>query len=292
MKAYNGLVLAAVLSATLLWGSSFIALKTVLQTCDADFVIFGRLFLAALCALPLYKHFKNIPYEKGDWRLLFLLGLCEPCLYFIFESKALMLTTSGQAGMITALMPAMVAMGAWLLFRENMNVRIASGFFMALAGVFILTWAGEATATAPDPIRGNFYEFLAMVTATGYVLVLKKLSSRYSPLFLTTVQSVTGALFFGVRVLISPVPLPVDLPALSWWIIAYLGMGVSFGAYFSYNFAVSRMPASQAAAFINLIPVISLGLGRIFLGETLTLIQFGAAALILFGVYLSQERPA
>ncbi len=292
MKTYGGQVLALVLLSVVLWASSFIALKIVLQICDPNFVLLGRMAIATVCALPFYKQLSMAGYRKGDGYLMVGLGLCEPCLYFLFESRALMLTTTGQAGMITALMPVMVALGAWVMFKERMTRQGILGFALALVGVGALTLGAEVTETAPNPALGNFYEFMAMVMATGYVLILKKLSSRYTPLFLTTVQSVSGALFFGLLFWISPIPFPSDLSAQGWGLIAYLGIFVSLGAYFCYNYSVSRMPASKAAAFINLIPVVTLFMGWLFLGEVLTPLQYGAAALILAGVYLSQKTPS
>lgn len=288
MKTCGGLTLASILAAIVLWAGSFVALKVAFQSCDPYVVIFGRMALASLCALIFYRQIRRCIYKKGDWLYLVGLGLCEPCFYFVFEAKALMLTTASQAGMITALLPVMVAMGAWIFFRERMTLRIALGFFLALAGVMALTWSGEATETAPNPVLGNFYEFLAMVTATGYTLLLKRLSSRYTPLFITAIQSVLGAVFFGMLLVILDVPLPRELSLEVMLTIVYLGAFVTFGAYFCYSYAMVRMPAAKASAFINLIPVITLFFGWLFLGEMLTPLQYAAAGVVVAGVFLSQ----
>ena len=79
------------------------------------------------------------------------------------------------------------------------------------------------------------------------------------------------------------------LPTLS---VVYLGTCISLGAYGLYNFGVSRLPAGQASAFINLIPVITLLMGRVLLGDQLTPQQYAASALVLVGVLLSQGRGA
>jgi len=47
---------------------------------------------------------------------------------------------------------------------------------------------------------------------------------------------------------------------------------------------------SQATAFINLIPVFAVILGWLVLGETFTGSQYLAAAIVFWGVYLSQNR--
>ena len=74
--------------------------------------------------------------------------------------------------------------------------------------------------------------------------------------------------------------------------VIYLGAFISFGAYGLYNFGVSRIPVSQASAFVNLIPVFTVLLGWLILGEQFTPTQYLAALLILTGIFLSQDRPA
>ena len=61
------------------------------------------------------------------------------------------------------------------------------------------------------------------------------------------------------------------------------------GAYGLYNFGVSKLPASQASIFINLIPVFSVFWAWALLSEKFTWLQFVSAALILIGVWISQE---
>ena len=289
MKGERGLAIATLLGAMVLWAGSFVALKIAFRSCDPYFVIFGRMAVASCCALLFYRQIRRCAYQKGDWLYIAALGLCEPCLYFVFEAKALMLTSASQAGMITALLPVMVALGAWLVFKETMTRRIVAGFAVAVAGVCLLTFTGEVTDSAPNPPLGNFYEFLAMVSATGYTLVLKRLSFRYSPLFLTSVQSVAGAIFFALLMWVFGIPVPETIPTEAAFTIVYLGVFVTFGAYFCYSFAMVRMPASQATAYINIIPVLTLMFGWLFLGEVFSPLQYTAAAMIIAGVFLSQD---
>ena len=258
MKGERGLAVAMLLGAIVLWAGSFVALKIAFKSCDPYFVIFGRMAVASCCVLLFSRQIRRCTYQKGDWLYILGLGLCEPCLYFVFEAKALMLTSASQAGMITALLPVMVAVGAWVVLKETMTRRAVAGFAMAVAGVCLLTAMGEATESAPNPSLGNLYEFFAMVAATGYTLILKRLSSRYSPLFLTSVQSVSGAFFFAGLMWGCGVPFPDQVPLVAGLTIVYLGAFVTFGAYFCYGYGMARLPASQATSFINLIPVLTL----------------------------------
>ena len=108
-----------------------------------------------------------------------------------------------------------------------------------------------------------------MICATGYTLLLKKLTERYHPFFLTAMQAFAGALFYLPVMVLTARPLPVEfvpVPALS---VVYLGIAVTMGAYGLYNFGVSRIPASQASAFVNLIPVFTVILGWMVLARAL-----------------------
>lgn len=275
--------------AVALWGSSFIALKLAFQELSPMWVIFGRMALGSVVFLLAWRWRGRIDYRAGDWKYLLGLAACEPCLYFIFEALALQRTSASQAGMITALLPLLVAVGAFLLLRERISRTTLAGFLLAVLGAVWLSLAGEADEHAPAPLLGNFFEVLAMLCATGYTLLLKHLSARYSAFFLTAMQAFIGALFFLPLAAVSAA-VPGEISRLGWGAVIYLGVVVTVGAYGLYNFGVSRLPANQASSFINLIPVFTLLFATVFLGERLSHGQMLAAGLVFVGVALSQWR--
>jgi drug/metabolite transporter (DMT)-like permease len=280
----------SLIAATLLWASSFIALKVAFRVYDPMFVIFGRMFVATIFILIFLKPLRNLQYHKGDWKYLGFMGLCEPCLYFIFEAIALENTSVSQAGMITGTLPLIVGVVAWLVLKEKMNLRTISGFVLAIIGIALLSVGSIVTENAPNPLFGNFMEFMAMITATGYIITLKKLSYRYSSLFLTTFQAFIGAVFYLPLLFLPSTELTTTIYPLSAFAIVYLGVFVTFGAYGSYNYALSKVPANQAGAFINLIPIFTMIMGWLFMDDQLTTPQYFAIALVFAGIYLSQYK--
>lgn len=278
----------SLIGAMLLWSSSFVALKIAFQGYHPMQVIFGRMLVASLCFLIFIPSFRRIKWRRQDFKYLLIMAICEPCLYFIFEAKALENTSASQAGMITAMLPLLVAILAWTFLSERVTRQTLFGFSLAVAGACWLSLSSETTEMAPNPLLGNFCEFLAMVCAAGYTVSLKHLTSNYPPLFLTAFQAFLGSLFFFPFLLLPEVGFPnqwITVPALA---IIYLGTFITLGAYGLYNFAVSKIPASQAAAFVNLIPVFSVLLGMIILGERLTFGQWLASGLVFVGVYVSR----
>lgn len=272
--------------AMMLWASSFVALKVAFGGFDPMQVVWGRMLVAVLCFALLFRRVWRFEYRAGDWKLLLIMTICEPCLYFIFEARALELTTAAQAGMITSMLPLMVAFSAAWLLHERQTRRAVTGFALAVAGAIWLSFASESSEQAPNPLLGNALEFMAMVCATGYSLALKKLAARYTAMFLTALQSAAGFLFF------LPLMLRAETaPSWEFWptvSVIYLGAAVTLGAYLLYNYAIRQMPVSRASAYTNLIPVFTLMLAWSVLGERLDAQQLLACSLVLGGVLLSQ----
>lgn len=279
------------LIAMVLWASTFIALKLAFRAYDPMVVIFGRMLIASLCVVffPIVlKSMKGV--RRQDIKYILLMALSEPCLYFIFEAKALVYTSASQAGMITTMMPLMTALGAWLFLKERISPRTCIGFAVAAAGALWLSLASTPSDHGPNPLLGNFLEFLAMACAAGYGLCLKKLTDRYKPIFLAFMQTFTGTLFYFPVLFFPGTQLPTQIDPVAITAVVYLGAVVTVGAYGLYNVGVSRIPASQAASFVNLIPVITLIMSALVLGERFTGVQYMASGLVLAGVMLTQDR--
>ncbi|CAN7187553.1 DMT family transporter [Pseudomonas sp. LjRoot71] len=287
----QGVAIGCLIVAMALWGSSFIALKLAFAELPPLWVIFGRMALGSLVFLLAWRWRGQMHYRAGDWKYLLGLAACEPCLYFLFEALALQHTSAAQAGMVTALLPLLVAVGAFIFLGERISRTTLAGFLLAVIGAVWLSLAGSADEHASNPILGNFYELLAMLCAMGYTLLLKHLSSRYSPFLLTAMVAFVGTLFFLPLALVTE-PLPTRISPMGLGAVAYLGILVTVGAYGLYNFGVSRLPASRASGFTNLIPVFTLLFAILLLGESLNGMQVLAAALVFTGVLLSQWRTA
>lgn len=285
----NPLAFIALMSAVLLWASSFPALKLAFEIYDPMVVIFGRMVVASFCFLLVIRNFRDVNYQPGDWKKLLFMAVCEPGLYFVFEAMALENTEASQAGMICAMLPLMVAVAARFYLKEPFSRKTATGFGLAVVGAVVLSLAAEAKGNAPNPMLGNFYEFMAMVCATGYMITLKGLTARYSPWFLTMIQAFVGSLFFFPLLFLPTTAPPAGFDLFGVGAIVYLGVFVTIGGYGLYNVGMSKIPTAQASAFINLIPVFTLLLSWLILDETLNMIQYAASALVLVGVWYSQD---
>jgi len=275
--------------AVLLWGTSFMATKAALVGFAPMTVIWMRMALASLIVLVAWKRIPKPQYESGDWKVLGFLCLMQPCLYFLLEGYAISLTTSSQAGMISALVPLLVAVGAWAILKEPISSRGVLGLLVSIGGVVWLSLSGSVGENAPNPALGNLLEVGAMVAAAFYIVVMKRLSVRYSTWWLTSMQCVAGAVFFLPWVLLGGEISLGIIPTSAWLGVAYLGLFVSLGAFGLYNMAMTFMPAGRAAMSINLVSPVALISGWLILGETLSMMQIAACGLVAVGVWVGRK---
>lgn len=281
----------------LLWGTSFMATKFALSGFAPMTVIFLRMALASVIMAAFWPRVPAARPARGDAKWLVLLCLLQPCLYFLLEGYAVLLTTSAQAGLVSSLVPLLVAAGAWAFLREPLTRRMLLGIGLSLAGVAWLSLSGQSGGDASNPALGNLLELCAMCCAAGYMLVLKHLASRYGSWRLTGLQTFAGALFFLPGALATqpawmadPAAVARTAPAAAWLAVAYLGGLVTLGGFGLYNQAISRLPSAQAAAAINLVPLVAVLSGWSMLGEALSPAQTAACALVLAGVVLGQTK--
>ena len=288
----NGPRLFAPLSlagAVFLWGTSFTATKAALSGFAPMMVIWLRMALASMVVLFVCKRIPSPRYRKGDWKVLAFLCLMQPCLYFLLEGYAVSLTTSSQAGMISALVPLLVAVGAWAVLKEPMSFRGVTGLLVSIGGVVWLSFGGTPDINAPSPALGNLLEVGAMICVAIYMVVMKRLSVRYSTWWLTGMQCVAGAVFFLPGAVLSSPGALAAIPTTAWVAVAYLGLFVTLGAFGLYNMAMTHMPAARAALSINLVSPVALVAGWLMLGETMSPMQLAACAVVGCGVYLGRK---
>lgn len=289
-KSFNLIGIFSLVFAMFIWGSSFIALKSAMNDLGEYTVIFIRMITASLCFIYFIKSFLKYEFTKRDIQLILLLAFFEPCLYFVFEAKALIYTSASQAGIITSLMPIITAMVAGYFLKEIISRKLIFGSFIAMVGAIWLSIQGTTSVTAPNPMLGNFLEFCAMICASGYTIVARYLSNKFSALFITAIQAFIGSIFFFPFFIyeISTKDMIFSFEALAWSI--YLGIVVTIGGYGLYNFALTKIEASKAAVFVYLIPVFTLLLAFLILEEKLSTQEFIASIIIFIGVIISQIR--
>jgi drug/metabolite transporter (DMT)-like permease len=219
-------------------------------------------------------------------------ALFEPGLYFIFETIGLQHTSAPKAALIIATIPVVVLFAASLLLGERTSPVKLCGILISVAGISVLvTGDPKFKWDLGGPLLGDLLIFGAVVSASLYIVFARDLGKNYSAIEITGMQVIYGTLFYAPAFI-------WELPKIQWTLISinsigalvYLTLFATIAAFLCYNHALTQIPASRAAIFINGIPLVTAAGAWVLLGEKLTILQAGGGILVLIAVYLT-NRP-
>lgn len=282
--AYISLVVA-----TVLYGTTLTAMKVCLNFYSEVEMITLRMIISSLLFLPFFLTvYKDLKVDKIDYKFILLMTICEPCLYFLFETHALRFTTSGQAGVVSSMEPILIIIFAKFILKEHLPKIAYIGVLMGIIGSVVLSLGSDVNELAPNPILGNSLEMCAEILTVTSIITTKYLMDKYPPFFLAGSQVLLGAVFF---IILNIVRHGSFIPVLneSLPILIYLGV-LTVVSYALYNYGICTLSASKASPFLYMLPISSICFGCFFLGESFNLTQFFACALIFIGIYISQMK--
>jgi drug/metabolite transporter (DMT)-like permease len=293
MKVHDTfLTYLALATAVLFWGLSFVATKIALQSFSPFCLIFFRFFTAALFFIILLCRTGFPSLTKKTLKSLLLLALMQPGLYFLFETFGLQYTSATKTSLIIATIPVVVLVLSAFFLKERLRTINMIGVVVSLVGVALLVFGGKPQTALQGMMIGDMLIFGAVLAASVYMILTRRLGESLSSLQITGMQIIFGALLF--------LPLFLwDLPHLDWQSVSkdslmaliVLTIFATIGAFICYNFALTRIPAARAAVCINGIPLVTACGAWVLLGETLTPMQLMGGALVLAAVFLANHTP-
>lgn len=287
---------------SLIFGLSFLFTKGALAYVTPQQLLAFR-FLTAAFIMTLLRTLGLIKIDfrhRPLWKVV-LLALFEPVFYFIFETAGINLTTSSEAGLMIALIPVFVTILAILILKENPHPLQAGAILTSVAGVGFIVLGGGQLSLSGHTI-GLLALLGAVLSAAFFNILSRWLSREFSPVEITYVMMVTGALIFGGSALFDTVRRPDPLAVLSllqikevWSAVLYLGIFSSVVAFFGMNYYISKLGAARSAVFANLSTIVSVAAGILFRGEPFYWYHLVGGTLILLGVWgtnrISTPRP-
>lgn len=284
----NITTISALIFTVLFWGLSFIAIKIVLRSFSPIIYMFLRFTLASglLFIILLLKGFPKL--DISTHFKLFLTGLFEPGLYFYFETTGLTLTSATKASIILATVPILVMILARIFLGEQIQRKSVYAIFLSITGICILVLGESGVTQLNTSIFGDSLILAAALSAALYMVCARNLGNQLSSLVITSFQMFYGTLMF----------LPVFIYQLSrhkwnavtlesFLALIFLALFCTVGGYFLYNYALTQVPASRAAVFLNGIPVVTTIAAALVLGEHLTLLQITGGVIVLTAVFIA-----
>ena len=283
----NILAIFAALTAQIIFGFSFMFTKIALQTASPLVVIANR-YMVAFILLGIWFLVKKIKMNlRKNIFTLILMSVFQPCLYFIFESYGIKLTSSSFSSVMIALIPV-VSMLCGIFTLKEVPTPIQFVFMtLSVIGVATITLQGKSDGTVTA--FGVLLLAGAVIASVGYNILSRKLSSEFSVFERTFVMTASGLVFFTITAFFENVNNPVVIIAAfskSSYVysILYLSVLSSVVAFLLLNFSHTYLPVAKTTAFSNITTVVSVIAGVVFLNEPFGVVSWIATLMIVAGV--------
>lgn len=291
MKDKSYIVHLAGVVAMVFWGMSFVWSTQVYQNLNPTATIFLRLAVATVFFTAILFAFRqNERIRKEHLKLFALAALFEPFLYFIFEGYGLKDTSPIIGSTIIALIPLVTPIAASIFLKERLTVKNIIGIVVSFLGVVAMLLNKNLEFIASP--KGVLFLCGAVIVAVGYSIALSKLTKFYKPMTITWVQNIIGMIYFIPMVIVMERFEPSNFANVGAYIVplACLGVFCSATAYALWAYAFSKLGASKANVYSNLIPVFTAIFSYFIIHEALTAGKIVGILLVVAGLVLSQMK--
>ena len=269
---------------TVIWGTSFVILKTTLSSVGTLWVLALR-FSSAAVILGFFagKKLKHMSRRlvKGST----LMGLCLAAAYIV-QTYGLVYTTPGKNSFLTATYCVLVPFMAWGIYKRR------PGAANILAALFCITGIGLVSLeeTVSSVNIGDVLTLFCGIFYALQIIVMEQYVGEGDALSISAVEfavagmiCLTGALIFEAA--------PSHVPVSAWLSIAYLSVMCTALCFFLQAWGMKYTPSSTAAVILALEAVFGALISVLFYHEQVTLRLFLGFTLIFIAVLISETKP-
>ena len=278
----------------LLWGSSFLWIELALHALSPVQIVFVRVGLGALVLVAICKAMK-LPLPRGGrtWLHLGVAALFANVLPFILFGVGQQTVDSSMAGVLNATTPLWTLLISVTVGQEKAfgPLRVL-GLVLGFGGVMLIfaPWRDGAGSALPGSIA---ILVAALSYGIGAVYVGRNLSGRgMSPTSTAAGQMIMASALTGVVIPVGglqPVHWEVTSGLIAAAILGVFGTGLSFMLFVR---LIADEGATATSTVTYLMPVVSVALGAIVLGEELSARVVLGMLVVLGGVMLTRPRRA
>ncbi|APQ60437.1 putative cystine transporter YijE [Paenibacillus polymyxa] len=270
-----------------LWGISWPIYKVALEfTPPLLFAGLRTLLGGLLLGAILVPRWNRIRW-KENWRVYAISGIFNVVLFYGLQTVGLMYVPSGLFSVLVYLQPVLVGIFAWMWLGEAMSRLKVIGLVIGFLGVAAVSVGGFSGHVAVAGV------IIAIITAVSWALgtvYVKKVNQRVDSLWLVAFQCTLGGIVLTGAGTVTEnwSDIVWNVPYVSGLIFGtVLGISLSWLLYFT---LVNSGDASKVASYTFLVPVISVFVSSLVLGEAITAFLLIGLILIGLSIYLVNRR--
>ncbi|MBM3856735.1 MAG: DMT family transporter [Verrucomicrobia bacterium] len=280
------LVFLSLLIAIIGWGWAWVGIRYAIRYYAPGQLAFGRYLVASMTLLPFWiargRHFP----KSGDWFSLIVMGVTGFTIYNFCINVGEQTITAGTAALIGAFLPIGNTLGAAFFLNEKLSPTRLTGILIAFAGVAVTSLGAQGHF---EFSFGAFLVFIAVLSASVYGVLTKYMVKSYPPL-----DVVSWAMWAGTLGLLplghGLVARVQEVPWLATLNVILLGILPGAMCYACFTFALSRVPVAKASTSMFFMPITSILLGWLLLGELPSSIAIAGGVVTIMGAYIVNTK--
>lgn len=276
----------------LIWGSTFLSVRILLDYLPPLVISFSRNLIAGILFLAwaiLGGHWKNLTFEH--WKVHLLAGILLIALGNGCMALAGLTIPSGLSSVFMAFGPLLLVLFFWISGRKPSNRKLI-GTLIGFVGIILL--ASQKNLAIPgmeiDFYKGLGFLLIAVLAwniGVFYIQFTKANTYHFSQV--CGIQMTFGGLILlGIALFRGDAQSVVlsDIPAKAIYVFVYLALIGSMLGFGLFGYLSKALDATLVSTYTYVNPIIALFLGNIILGESLSSILLFASGLILSAVLL------
>ncbi|PIC73523.1 DMT family transporter [Sporosarcina sp. P17b] len=277
----------ALIVLVVIWGVSWPIYKlSIVYAPPLLFSGMRALLGGSLIILLMFKLRDRLQWRQ-HWRKYSISALFNTVLFFGLHTIGLHYLPGGLFSVLVYFQPVLLGLFAWMWLGETMTPIKVTGLLIGFIGIIVVS---AEHFTAQLSILGVVLGVLtAFFWALGVVYV-KKVSEEVDAYWMVAMQFTIG----GVVLLVLG-SLAESWSAIEWesMYLFGLGFGATMGipvAYIIYYSLIRAGEASKIAVFTFLVPVISVFISTVFVGEAMTHTLWGGLLLVVLSICFVNYR--
>ena len=278
----GALAKAALLVATLIWGSTFIIFKDAMNGLPPLFILALRYLVATVILSAVFFKKLRLINKTYLWQGA-VLGVFLAAAY-IFQTYGLQGTTPGKNAFLTAVYCVLVPFVSWAFFGgrpDRFNFLAAA---TCLAGIGFVSLDGDLSV-----MPGDWLTLVGGVFFALHIAFVARFNSDKDAVTLTLVQFFTAGVICGAGSLCFET-LPSSVPSAAWTEIIYLAVCGTAVAMLLQNVGQKYVSSSSAAIILSLEALFGVLFSVIFGYENLSVKLVIGFALIFFAIITSETK--
>ena len=263
----------------LVWGSSFPAMSYLLKDLNPMELALGRFLLPCILGL-IYYLTTELNIQKRDYLRFFFAGFFGIFLYNFFLNTGQTSVSAGASSFIVNCNPLFAFLIGFYILKQQIKVYYWFGLVICIIGVFVISLERQLETIFN---KGAFLIFFAAFLTASYFHIVKPLVDRYGvPLSLSlTLVFGTIPMLFWLNSTINSVSF---LDQKSIFVLIWLILFPTLLGYYTWTFSVGFFGANKASFFLFFIPVFSIIIDYIFLGNLPSLTTLFGGSLIIISI--------